>query len=29
MAWRFTRRPRLFGTVLLGGIAAPALLLLV
>ena len=28
MAWRFTRRPRLFGAVLLGGIAAPLLLLL-
>ena len=29
MAWRFSRRPRLFGAVLLGGIAAPLLLLLV
>ncbi|MGB3461097.1 MAG: PepSY domain-containing protein, partial [Rhodanobacter lindaniclasticus] len=29
MAWRFTRRPQLFGAVLLGGVAAPLLLLLV
>jgi hypothetical protein len=29
MAWRFTRRPRLFGAVLLGGVAVPMLLLLV
>jgi hypothetical protein len=29
MAWRFSRRPRLFGAVLLGGIAAPLLLLLI
>lgn len=28
MAWRFSRRPRLFGAVLLGGIAVPLLLLL-
>lgn len=29
MAWRFSRRPRLFGAVLLGGVAVPLLLLLV
>jgi hypothetical protein len=29
MAWRFSRRPRLFGAVLLGGIVLPLLLLLV
>ena len=29
MAWRFGRRPRLFGAVLLGGIVLPLLLLLV
>ena len=28
MAWRFSRRPGLFGAVLLGGIAVPLLLLL-
>jgi len=28
MAWRFSRRPRLFGGVLLGGVAVPLLLLL-
>lgn len=29
MAWRFSRRPRLFGALLFGGIALPLLLLLV
>ncbi len=29
LAWRFSRRPRLFGGVLLGGVVAPLLLLLV
>ncbi|MGB3269238.1 MAG: PepSY domain-containing protein [Rhodanobacter sp.] len=28
MAWRFSRRPRVFGAVLFGGIAVPLLLLL-
>ncbi|HZX72562.1 MAG TPA: PepSY domain-containing protein, partial [Rhodanobacter sp.] len=28
MAWRFSRRPGLFGSVLVGGIAVPLLLLL-
>jgi len=28
MAWRYSRKPRLFGTILLAGIAAPLLLML-